>query len=254
MSGGGQPYAVSQQMKPVSAPMVKPLPPQHEPMGSVSRGQTDGVLRLRGLPFHCSAAEVWPLYADYEVDETQVYLRLHTVGARIGQQNGDAFIRFASPQLAQAAMMKANRLMLSGRYIELFPSSEQELAAQAAIGGIIGYEQNNPLHRGGGNGYAPAEETFGKSLDVNPQEDRPGSGWVRLRGLPYTATQLDVLQVFLDCEVNITEHDITIKYGTDGRPTGEAFVQVASPQLADAAVRTVDRHLMGGRYIEAFEC
>ncbi|EYC43668.1 hypothetical protein Y032_0484g2305 [Ancylostoma ceylanicum] len=69
---------------------------------------------------------------------------------------------------------------------------------------------------------------------------------VRLRGLPFSATAQDVKTFFkgLNCE--------EVVFGrTGGRPSGEAFVRLASRDEASKALDFNKQH-MGSRYIEVF--
>jgi len=196
----------------------------------------ESVIRVRGLPFHAQASELAQTFAHLGVKEKDCFLALVTTGARRGSPSGDAFIRFADQETAQTALETLQNAMLGNRYLELFASSEGALDALQAASGIAGQAGALEPQRGD---------------DLNPQDDRPGSGWLRLRGLPYSATQHDVV-TFCGSAVFVNENDVTIKYGTDGRPTGEAFVQLQSQDLAHEAQRTLDRQNMGARFIEAF--
>jgi len=203
----------------------RPVPPQDA---------TEPVVRIRGLPFHTTASELALFFSEYELMEANVYMGVGTAGEHAGQANGDALVRFKDTETAQKVLNVMQGATLGSRYLELFAASEQEIESKANIGALAGYESN----MGAGNG------------DLNPQENKFGSGWLRLRGLPYTASQRDCV-IFLK-EYAVPESDVTIKYGTDGRPSGEAFVQMDSDETAYAAKRMLDRGDMHGRYIEVF--
>lgn len=146
---------------------------------------------------------------------------------------------------------------MEGRYVEMFPASEQELSAAAAQGGILGYESNNPnwntTHTVAALLGAGANAVTG---DLNPQENREGSGWLRLRGVPYQATQAQVTQFFAQASMDWTvpDTDVTIKYGSDGRPSGEMYVQVENYEMAELMSHHLHRQNFGGRYVEVFPC
>jgi len=204
----------------------------------------DGVLRARGMPFSSTAAELAEIFHSFGVDESMVFLKCHTGGARAGEMNGDAYIRFPSADLATQALQQKQKCPMGTRYVELFIASEAEIQQQGSIGAIVG-QQADPQKMGMG------ADGFAGTVDLNPQENRPNSGWIRLRGLPFSATQFDVVKFFGD-QFPLTEADVTIKYGTDGRPSGEAFVQLESEDMASQAQQQLDRTSMGGRYIEVF--
>jgi hypothetical protein len=84
------------------------------------------------------------------------------------------------------------------------------------------------------------------------QQDRSLQGYVvRLRGLPYTATDEDV-RLFM-CGVQLSEAAdcIVFSQGPNGRPTGEAYLELADEQALMLAM-TRHKEVMGCRYIEVF--
>lgn len=74
---------------------------------------------------------------------------------------------------------------------------------------------------------------------------------VRLRGLPYSATALDVNQFFEGVRLSDDADAIVFAQSADGRPTGEAYVELADEQALSLAM-TRHKELMGNRYIEIF--
>ena len=73
-----------------------------------------------------------------------------------------------------------------------------------------------------------------------------------MRGLPFTATQQDVLG-FLGPESPVTDGTeglLFVKY-PDGRPTGDAFVLFACEEYAQNALKK-HKQILGKRYIELF--
>lgn len=70
-----------------------------------------------------------------------------------------------------------------------------------------------------------------------------------MRGLPFSATKEDIIE-FFDGFV-LSEDSIHITSMSDGRPTGEAFVEFASAEDSEAAMEK-DRKTLGSRYIELF--
>lgn len=88
--------------------------------------------------------------------------------------------------------------------------------------------------------------------DEDDEDDENGNGpkYIRLRGLPWSATHKEIL----DFLKNITVvggaegiHIITRRW--DGKNTGLAYVEVKSQQDANAAMK-LDNATMGHRYIE----
>nr|XP_018669390.1 heterogeneous nuclear ribonucleoprotein H2-like isoform X2 [Ciona intestinalis] len=74
---------------------------------------------------------------------------------------------------------------------------------------------------------------------------------VRLRGLPWAATEAEVIK-FLNVEVVGGEAGIRRTYTDDQRPSGEAFVEVTSQKSLQTCFEK-DHQLIGKRYIEVFE-
>ena len=74
---------------------------------------------------------------------------------------------------------------------------------------------------------------------------------VRLRGLPYSATARDILNLMHDCKVHDGEKGIRFSFGPDGRPSGEAFVELVSEEDVSKALGHNNEH-MGKRYVEIF--
>uniref|UniRef100_M4ER17 RRM domain-containing protein n=1 Tax=Brassica campestris TaxID=3711 RepID=M4ER17_BRACM len=81
-----------------------------------------GILRLRGLPFSAGKEDILDFFKDFDLSEDSIHV---TVNGE-GRPTGDAFVEFGSAEESRAAMVK-DRKMLGSRYIELFPSSVEEL-------------------------------------------------------------------------------------------------------------------------------
>ncbi|XP_057500194.1 uncharacterized protein LOC130784364 isoform X2 [Actinidia eriantha] len=71
---------------------------------------------------------------------------------------------------------------------------------------------------------------------------------VRLRGLPFNCTDIDIFKFFAGLDVV----DVLL-VNKNGRFSGEAFVVFASSMQADFALQR-DRQNMGRRYVEVFRC
>lgn len=74
---------------------------------------------------------------------------------------------------------------------------------------------------------------------------------VRLRGLPWAATSKDVLELLKDCQVMNGEKGIHFTFAPDGRPSGEAFVELCNEEDVSNALNHNNEH-MGRRYVEIF--
>eukprot|EP00249_Psilotum_nudum_P017256 c26237_g1_i1 orf=591-1967(-) len=73
---------------------------------------------------------------------------------------------------------------------------------------------------------------------------------IRLRGLPFSATETDIKDFFKGLELG---HDgVVICVNFQGRSTGQAYVHFASADVANKALERNRQH-MGSRYIEVFK-
>ncbi|KAL6976654.1 hypothetical protein U1Q18_025441 [Sarracenia purpurea var. burkii] len=183
-----------------------------------------GVLRLRGLPFSAGKDDIMDFFKDFELSEDSIHI---TANAE-GRPTGEAFVEFVNAEDSKAAMRK-DRMTLGNRYIELFPSSHEELNAAVSRGRLN--VSSKP-----------------KSSDEGKEFAEHG-GVLRMRGLPYSAGKDDILDFFKDFV--LSEDSIHFTFNSEGRPTGEAFVEFASAEDSEAAMAK-DRMTLGSRYIELF--
>ncbi|KAF6260610.1 hypothetical protein COO60DRAFT_874280 [Scenedesmus sp. NREL 46B-D3] len=136
---------------------------------------------------------------------------------RNGRSTGEAYVVLHTPEAAQNAMLQLNKKYMASRYIELFEAAKADLAAVKKV-----------LEESRLQGYV-----------------------VRLRGLPYSATPADITLFMQGLQLAEVEDAIVIAHSADGRPTGEAYVELADEQALSLAM-TRHKELMGNRYIEVF--
>lgn len=72
---------------------------------------------------------------------------------------------------------------------------------------------------------------------------------VKLRGLPWSATNDDILKFFKNCKVLDGKQGVHMTSSREGRPSGEAFVEFESEEDLNCALHK-DREHIGSRYIE----
>nr|CDS28717.2 heterogeneous nuclear ribonucleoprotein [Hymenolepis microstoma] len=77
------------------------------------------------------------------------------------------------------------------------------------------------------------------------------AAFVRIRGLPYSATAEDVLNFFKDVKIKNEKRGVSFPQGPNGRSNGEAFVELENEDELEAALSLHKKH-MGKRYIEVF--
>eukprot|EP00484_Ammonia_sp_Unknown_P006987 CAMPEP_0197077072 /NCGR_PEP_ID=MMETSP1384-20130603/212430_1 /TAXON_ID=29189 /ORGANISM="Ammonia sp." /LENGTH=831 /DNA_ID=CAMNT_0042515931 /DNA_START=118 /DNA_END=2613 /DNA_ORIENTATION=- len=168
------------------------------------------VIRLRGLPWSAREVEITDFFCDESVIEVQI------VYLTDGRASGEALVEFEDAASFQSAFTK-NRHHIGHRYIEIFKSTGMEIDTAA-----------------------------GRAM--RPPARPPKSQYViRMRGLPYSATDEDVMEFFevpRPSGIHLIKDDL-------GRPSGEGFVEFKSEVDAIAAMAK-HRHHMGHRYIELF--
>lgn len=74
--------------------------------------------------------------------------------------------------------------------------------------------------------------------------------YLRLRGLPYSAREPEVMEFFRG--IRLTADDIQFQYDSDGKFTGESYVRVHNDMDFKEAI-SYNLSQMGNRYIEIFE-
>ncbi|KIZ06356.1 hypothetical protein MNEG_1601 [Monoraphidium neglectum] len=96
----------------------------------------------------------------------------------------------------------------------------------------------------GGGGYGQQVATAAQPVMVIGTESKT----VKIRGLPFRATPLDIFNFFEGYDHQVD----SLQLGVDalGRPSGEAWLTFSSCEEALRAVRERNRHYLGNRYLE----
>ncbi|OAY48519.1 heterogeneous nuclear ribonucleoprotein F isoform X2 [Manihot esculenta] len=199
------------------------------PYGYVAQPPPFPVVRLRGLPFDCTETDVAEFFHGLDIVDV---LFVH----KGGKFTGEAFCVLGYPLQVDFALQK-NRQNMGRRYVEVFRSKRHDYYKAIA---------NEVSDARGGSPRRNAGRT--KSLDEG-KDPAEYTGVLRLRGLPFSAGKDDVMEFFKDFV--LSEDSIHITMNSEGRPTGEAFVDFASAEDSKAAM-TKDRMTLGSRYIELF--
>ncbi|KAK1788193.1 hypothetical protein P4O66_016656 [Electrophorus voltai] len=174
------------------------------------------VARIRGLPWSCSVDEVSRFFADCKVANSGT--SVHFTYTREGRPSGEAFVEFESEEDVKKALKK-DRETMGHRYVEIFKSNSVEM------------------------------DWVLKHTGPNCPETE-GDGLVRLRGLPFGCSKEEIVQFFSGLE--IVPNGITLPVDYMWRSTGEAFVQFASQDIAEKALKK-HKERIGHRYIEIFK-
>ncbi|KAL0973829.1 hypothetical protein UPYG_G00211740 [Umbra pygmaea] len=174
------------------------------------------VVRVRGLPWSCSVDEVQTFFSDCKIANNGN--SIHFTYTREGRPSGEAFVELDSEEDLKIAVKK-DRETMGHRYVEVFKSNNVEM------------------------------DWVMKHTGPNCPETS-GDGLVRLRGLPFGCSKEEIVQFLSGLE--IVPNGITLPLDFQGRSTGEAFVQFASQDIAEKALKK-HKERIGHRYIEIFK-
>uniref|UniRef100_A0A914ICG1 RRM domain-containing protein n=1 Tax=Globodera rostochiensis TaxID=31243 RepID=A0A914ICG1_GLORO len=183
------------------------------------------VVRARGLPWHVSDLDVALFFAGLDIPPGGIALCLGPEGRR----SGEALVRFSRADQRELALQR-HRRHLHARYIEVYRASGDEFVKHA-----VGTDSQAVR-------FALRAETAMAMI-------------VRMRGLPFTATEQQVRDFFSSDGQPSGLLDqpgaVLFVHRPDGRPSGDAFVLFGDEQSGRRALAK-HRQRMGGRYIELF--
>ncbi|XP_077431067.1 epithelial splicing regulatory protein 1 isoform X2 [Vanacampus margaritifer] len=211
------------------------------------------IVRMRGLPFTATHEQVLAFFSpeDGLIDTCPVsggrdgilFVRYPD-----GRPTGDAFVLFACDEHAQCALRK-HKEILGRRYIELFKSTAAEVQQ------VLNRYLSAPL--------IPVAPT--PLLSVLPAVSLLPPPIIvrdclRLRGLPYSASIEDILNFLGEFTHDVRPHGVHMVLNQQGRPSGDCFIQMTSPERALSASQQLHKHVMScqhgpnSRYVEVFPC
>uniref|UniRef100_A0A3P9N472 Epithelial splicing regulatory protein 2 n=1 Tax=Poecilia reticulata TaxID=8081 RepID=A0A3P9N472_POERE len=202
------------------------------------------IIRMRGLPFTATTQEVLSFLGP-ESPVTDGAEGLLFVKYPDGRPTGDAFVLFSCEEYAQNALKK-HKQILGKRYIELFRSTAAEVQQ------VLNRYMSTPLI----STLPPSPIVPLPVLSTPPFLPTASStrDCVRLRGLPYTAGIEDILEFMGDHTVDIKTHGVHMVLNQQGRPSGDAFIQMKSPDKAFLVAQKCHKKTMKDRYVEVFQC
>ncbi|CAM9720101.1 unnamed protein product [Ascophyllum nodosum] len=175
-----------------------------------------GVVRMRGLPFEATKAQIRTFFGDISVKDTDIFI----VTRPDGKASGEAFVLFASEADAERALTK-DKEKLGDRWIDLFPTNKGALYQRVGVG-----------------------------VKMAAKPDAEFRGVLRMRGIPFTAGVEEIRAFFRGYKVQ--DHGVFVVNGGDWRPTGEAYVLFDSEDEAERAFKALDKQKIGERWIELF--
>lgn len=202
--------------------------------------ESDGVVRLRGLPFSCTEKDIIQFFPGLKIVEDGVTVVLN----RRGRNSGDAFVQFATKEMAEKALER-NKEVMGNRYIEIFPSRKSEIQAQYGRGrNDMSETTAGPVDT---TTLRKAKTAYSSPVSTSHQNSSKPDNLIHMRGLPYECTGEDIVKFFSPIRLD----RVLIEYGPNGRPTGEAAAYFTTHQDAVAAM-SKDREYIMERYIELF--
>ncbi|XP_078254535.1 epithelial splicing regulatory protein 1 [Rhinoraja longicauda] len=197
------------------------------------------IIRMRGLPFVATAEEVVMFFGS-SCPLTGGKEGILFVKYPDGRPTGDAFVLFACEEYAQNALKK-HKDLLGKRYIELFRSTAAEVQQ------VLNRYTSTPLIP-----IPPAP-----IIPMLPQPFVHSTSMrdcIRLRGLPYAAMIEDILEFLGDFTYDIRLQGVHMVLNQQGRPSGDAFIQMRSSDRAFLAAQRCHKRTMKERYVEVFQC
>ncbi|KAM4593370.1 epithelial splicing regulatory protein 2 isoform 1-T1 [Odontesthes bonariensis] len=202
------------------------------------------IIRMRGLPFTATPQEVLSFLGP-ESPVTDGAEGLLFVKYPDGRPTGDAFVLFSCEEYAQNAL-KRHKQILGKRYIELFRSTAAEVQQ------VLNRYMSTPLI----STLPPSPIVPLPVLSTPPFLPSASSSrdCVRLRGLPYTAGIEDILEFMGEHTIDIKPHGVHMVLNQQGRPSGDAFIQMKSPDKAFMVAQKCHKKTMKDRYVEVFQC
>lgn len=192
--------------------------PAVTPQQSVQLVPGRGYLRVRGMPFQAQALDLARFFDGYGVLPENVQLRL----TASGRSTGEGMVQFPTQEAAKRAAASLNKHFLFGRYLELFPMTDEEVQA------FLAQRVEPPL--------------------IANFPTLPGAAYLRLRGVPQTCSQKEIVDFLKDVE-NVQEEQVAFGRTPEGKPNGEAWVQVQHLELAQDIIGKRSNCDMGGRTI-----
>lgn len=171
------------------------------------------VVQVKGLPWSCEPQDLLQFFSECRIRDGLKGIHL-TTDPITGKPSGEAFIELEHEDDISKAL-EMDRQYLGHRYVEV-------------------YEITNSV---------------AEAILKNDMNDAPSDFVVRLRGLPYSSSEPDIVHFFSG--LDIVQNGITIVKDHQGRNSGQAYVEFTSQQAFEEALRK-DREKIGPRYIEVF--
>lgn len=161
--------------------------------------------------------------------------------------------RLSGGRSASASQLSASQLSGLNLGSIVDPTGGIQQLGGGNVGGLHGIQ----ILGGGGVDSASSLLNLGGPVGGNVAAARgvssSGSSCiVKMRGLPYHSSPSDILNFFNG--YNAVSDTLQIGLDSLGRPSGEAWITFQDPGSALLAVRELNRHYLGNRYLELSVC
>jgi hypothetical protein len=176
------------------------------------------IVRLRGLPWQTTNKDIIDFFNGLKIlgGEEGIF----HVATSTGRATGEAYVQFETAEDCVEAI-KRDHQHISWRYIEVYQATEDER------------ERARARSKPAGSWSGPISQQ---------------SFVVRVRGLPFSATEDQIRNFFGELEVV----GVHILMDHLGRPSGEGFVEFPSEELQRRAMTEYNKKYMASRYLEIF--
>eukprot|EP00066_Takifugu_rubripes_P024971 XP_011614237.1 PREDICTED: G-rich sequence factor 1 isoform X2 [Takifugu rubripes] len=137
----------------------------------------DGVVRLRGLPFSSTKADIAQFFSDLDIVENGITI----ITDHAGRNSGEAFVQFFSKEEAEKALLR-DRAVMGTRYIEVFPSRSEEVYSSKRMRNSGVSDTGHSVR----NRRTTSQSLVQNSLPLH---------YIHMRGLPFQVSGEDVVNV-----------------------------------------------------------
>ncbi|XP_002192774.6 G-rich sequence factor 1 [Taeniopygia guttata] len=206
-----------------------------------SQAMSDGVVLLRGLPFTSTEEDIADFFSGLKITDIAFIYR----GDR---RTGEAFVQFATPEMAAKALLR-HREYMGSRYIEVYvsrkhqmqrhmPYSKQLTAYSRArreyesISEDRGWRDTGGSHAEGEINLSRERTESSRNVLESENTSSPPQHFVHMRGFPSQASAQDIINFFAP----LRPTRILVEYNSGGDATGEADVHFESHEDAVAAM------------------
>uniref|UniRef100_A0A7S1Q0T3 RRM domain-containing protein n=1 Tax=Alexandrium catenella TaxID=2925 RepID=A0A7S1Q0T3_ALECA len=196
---------------------------------------TTTVLRMRGLPFKATAADICRFFDGFRVHAVLPLV----LSPADGRPRGEAFAEFATVEDCGSALKAKQHASMQQRYVELFPSTTEEMARAA---------EETSAQVVDAAAIASGAPTAGCGAAASSSSSRAGSESARVfvGALPRTATEEGIRAHFSTFG---KVEQVVMHYTEEGGFKGYCFVVFAEQCSADSVLSNYDNNSFDGQWI-----